>query len=291
MPDLCLGFNPSGDSDADGICDFQDNCPALANPSQDDCDQDGFGDVCDADTVDGDGDGVADGCDNCPAVANATQADEDGDGIGTPCDNCPGAANTTQVDGDGDGLGDACDADDDGDGVADAIDVCPELANPGQEDADGDGLGDACDNARGPAPRLGAPHGRTASADIAALVPTRSISEAPPGNGDGGNGGGGTYGLQPSPVHPLRDAVPSQAMPTSAPKYLPPSAPGCSSPWSRTAIWRCGSGQRGAAAAGDLDGATSTVAHGSSSPSSSNVFNASDPSINHILIVPGDGAG
>ena len=35
---------------------------------------------------DGDGDGIADYADNCPAVANADQTDSDGDGIGDPCD-------------------------------------------------------------------------------------------------------------------------------------------------------------------------------------------------------------
>jgi len=36
--------------------------------------------------LDGDGDGVCDSDDNCPAVANANQADADGDGIGDACD-------------------------------------------------------------------------------------------------------------------------------------------------------------------------------------------------------------
>jgi hypothetical protein len=38
-------------------------------------------------TTDTDGDGVCDGQDNCPAVANPDQADADGDGIGNACDN------------------------------------------------------------------------------------------------------------------------------------------------------------------------------------------------------------
>jgi hypothetical protein len=59
---------------------------------------------------DQDGDGIPDFEDNCPTVANKSQHDEDGDGIGDACDNCPLVANYDQEDnGDGDGVGDACD--------------------------------------------------------------------------------------------------------------------------------------------------------------------------------------
>ena len=40
-----------GDTDSDGICDDNDNCPAVLNPNQEDVDTDDIGDVCDADTV------------------------------------------------------------------------------------------------------------------------------------------------------------------------------------------------------------------------------------------------
>lgn len=57
---------------------------------------------------DTDGDGVCDANDNCPNDANGSQADSDGDSIGDACDNCPGIANPDQQDSDGDGIGDVC---------------------------------------------------------------------------------------------------------------------------------------------------------------------------------------
>jgi len=60
---------------------------------------------------DTDADGVADRDDNCPAFANADQADADADRRGDLCDNCPAAPNPTQTDRNGDGAGDACQPD------------------------------------------------------------------------------------------------------------------------------------------------------------------------------------
>jgi M6 family metalloprotease-like protein len=104
------------DSDADGIGDFDDNCPNVANPDQADADGDGIGNVCDLCTdTDNDGYGnpgyPANTCqlDNCPTIANLTQVDQDGDGVGNACDNCPTMANPMQEDSDSNGIGDACD--------------------------------------------------------------------------------------------------------------------------------------------------------------------------------------
>jgi len=120
------------DSDADGIVDEADGCPATADPTQ----------------LDADADRVGDACDVCPLTQDPAQEDRDADGRGDACDNCPSTPNPDQADGDGDGVGDACtgsDPDSDGDGVPDADDVCPLVADPAQADVDADGAGDACD--------------------------------------------------------------------------------------------------------------------------------------------------
>jgi hypothetical protein len=154
IPDIC----ESDDTDGDGLVDYLDNCPDVANALQDDNDGDGIGDACDncananADQRDVDFDGLADACDNCPALANVAQTDSDGDGRGDGCDNCEGLSNPLQLDSDGDLFGDACDIcptdiynDADGDGYCADVDNCPTLANADQADTDLDGIGDACD--------------------------------------------------------------------------------------------------------------------------------------------------
>ena len=75
------------DTDSDGVPDPFDNCQAVWNPGQEDCDGNGVGDVCDADA---DGDGVSDCVDNCVVVFNPDQEDCDGDGIGNLCETPPG---------------------------------------------------------------------------------------------------------------------------------------------------------------------------------------------------------
>lgn len=105
-----------GDMDADGFFGCLDNCPEVANSSQDDMDSDGFGDL----------------CDNCPSISNPGQADADNDDVGNDCDNCPSVENSDQLNSDGDSLGDDCDN-------------CKLVTNPSQTDGDGDGWGDVCD--------------------------------------------------------------------------------------------------------------------------------------------------
>jgi hypothetical protein len=66
------------DCNNNGVGDRQD----IADGASADCDTNGAPDECDGDS---DADGVIDACDNCPADANADQADSNGDGIGDAC--------------------------------------------------------------------------------------------------------------------------------------------------------------------------------------------------------------
>jgi hypothetical protein len=175
---VCIGESPSGkppanhqtepcpnliigctDTDGDGVCDDDDNCPNVANPNQENQDEDDLGDA----------------CDNCPSVSNPGQEDGDSDGIGDACDNCPSVSNPGQEDGDSDGVGDVCDncpsdpaktepgicgcgtpdVDTDNDGTLDCNDGCPTdpaKTEPGicgcgtpDTDSDGDGTADCND--------------------------------------------------------------------------------------------------------------------------------------------------
>lgn len=45
---LAVGDGPPPDGDGDGVADYSDNCPNVANPDQADADGDGLGDACDA---------------------------------------------------------------------------------------------------------------------------------------------------------------------------------------------------------------------------------------------------
>jgi len=143
------------DTDGDEVPDPSDNCVDEANEDQADSDEDGLGNVCDANT-DSDVDGIDD--------FNA-EAGED--------DNCDFVWNPDQADSNLDNQGDACEPDEDVDGVADDPDEsmsgegegpngdednCIGTFNPYEEaedgtlyqpDGDEDGVGDACDDSDG----------------------------------------------------------------------------------------------------------------------------------------------
>lgn len=163
LQDIACTGTDNTDVDDDGVLDFEDNCPNIANPEQEDWDAwtgEGKGDVCD----DSDNDGVMDSEDKCPGsdIAVTDETDTDGDSIPDICDNCGNIYNYDQRDRDSNDIGDDCE-DIDNDGVSNfdpslvcleedigtgdcIIDNCPSIENPSQEDADDDGVGDECDN-------------------------------------------------------------------------------------------------------------------------------------------------
>ncbi len=81
----------NNDLDSDGILDASDNCQGISNPTQEDLDQDGFGDLCDSDD---DNDGVEDNFDNCPDIYNPGQEDWNEDRQGNECDSSQYNLNT-----------------------------------------------------------------------------------------------------------------------------------------------------------------------------------------------------
>jgi hypothetical protein len=75
IPDPCAGLG--GDTDGDGVCDDNDNCPNDANPDQRDVDSDTAGDVCDVCPSD-----PADECD--PDMSVGCSIGSDGGTCSTP---------------------------------------------------------------------------------------------------------------------------------------------------------------------------------------------------------------
>ena len=153
LPDVCA--TRGGDSDHDGICDLDDNCPDVRNTCQTDSDSDGAGDACDCPgapqpSSDLDADGIPDACDSDrdgDGCYNDTSEDDHPDdaqlpGTTTIFVGCGVDSETEFVsdaaDTDGDGDPNCRDSDDDGDGLCDAPgpgctqvgDPCPEV--PGE---------------------------------------------------------------------------------------------------------------------------------------------------------------
>ena len=124
------------DTDSDGIADYLDNCPAIANGVNEDnqanLDGDALGDACDDDR---DGDGALNASDAFPDDAAET-TDTDSDTVGDNADNCPSDANTNQLDSDNDLLGNACDPDRDGDGILNTVEIA--VGTDPDDNSDGD---------------------------------------------------------------------------------------------------------------------------------------------------------
>jgi hypothetical protein len=110
--DGILDLDPNAPAPCTGgaIAGCSDNCPRVANPTQDDVDADGVGDL----------------CDSCPNLTGAPQADVDRDGLGDACDNCPAVPNPDQQDADADGTGNACE----GTGLVLRVDTRAESQKP-----------------------------------------------------------------------------------------------------------------------------------------------------------------
>ncbi len=158
---------PLRDRDRDGIPDWLDRCPDVAE------DRDGFQDEDGCPEIDNDGDGIRDENDRCPNAAEdfddfqdadgCPELDNDGDGLDDKHDGCPLDAEDKQPPMPHDGCP-LSKTDTDGDGISDAVDKCPRDVEDkdGFQDADGcpdpdnddDGIPDEYDECPGAAEDL-----------------------------------------------------------------------------------------------------------------------------------------
>lgn len=88
--DFVYDFEP--DADSDGVSDATDNCVNVANPLQENSDDDNLGDACDPDD---DNDGIPDTCDVDSTPEQDTDVDNDGIIDSATCDTQIGPPSTT----------------------------------------------------------------------------------------------------------------------------------------------------------------------------------------------------
>jgi len=162
------------DTDGDGISDNMDNCILKVNPTQIDSNNDGYGNVCDADF----NNNCIINIDDADILANSfgSYCSQSTCGIGYDCwGNFSGCSSSdypfrtwnpdADLNTDGrvnildaillanvfggipgpSGLNNICQTNHDEDGVPDVIDNCMNIYNPDQLDTDSDGIGDVCD--------------------------------------------------------------------------------------------------------------------------------------------------
>jgi hypothetical protein len=144
---------PSFDQDNDGVPDAQDNCPAVSNPSQVDCNNNGIGEACESFT-DCNANMLPDSCD----IASGAAQDCNANGIPDSCeiatdptidcnsnslpDSCD-ISSGTSADADSNGIPDSCQPDCNLNNLPDAW----EIATGRATDYNADGIPDTCQGA------------------------------------------------------------------------------------------------------------------------------------------------
>lgn len=138
---------PPEDSDGDGVPDATDNCPALHNPDQADCDGDGAGDACelaDGTAFDCNGNAMPDTCEtftdcNANEVPDTCEVDCNANGTPDDCDIASGRS----ADCEPNGIPDSCETFDDCNRNQ-INDLC-DLAGGGSRDNNTNGHPDECE--------------------------------------------------------------------------------------------------------------------------------------------------